>query len=500
MTLYYNEKKDQIKQSRQLTNITNQEVKMYHLYSTAASQPASSSRNKAESDFPIKSKNSTRILQTSNTAQNSSIGMEDVRIHYSFAPSEQLKTSQRGVIQLAEHIHNLRELDETEIPVIPSVKPTMVFESMGTSDTAMENVYKETKKYKGNTVCVFGLNKKQDGGQALVKARDLNEIPHHLVNFTFEWSKPDRMVAAKGYEMPFVEARLAIMKQANRLIFNTCNSEEVTPEQQNKVITPTEENLDFSMDPVYRWIDGDARDDSSDDLEIDFLREFSQNQNSNIVTGAYEWRHESDETARRAPTYHAFFALLNEKEALLRKTYMDRMREEAYTGTRMGNAYSSGDFYLPESTFLMNRRAHDILSRGPRGINLDGDQARESMRLFNASSMGKGVICYDENLHVTKPLKREFDENDGYAHSLIHFFSQDRYRKDMLKPALEEIRQSAFGTQWMPKGDAACERYGSIKEGCIEAIHVFLDAEDRFKTIKREISTLRGLNARKKKR
>jgi len=381
----------------------------------------------------------------------------------------------------------LQELDNTEIPVIPSEKPTMVFESMGVSNTVMENVYNETKKYKGNTVCVFGLNKKLGTEGALVKASDRNEIPHHLVNFSFEWSKPVGMDASKGYEMPFIEARHEIMRQAQRLVFKSC--ENVTAAQQSEVITPTEEDLDMSWNTVYRWIDGDAKDDSSDELDTAFLRAFSRQGNAYIATGAYKWRHESDDTAGRAPNYHDFITLLNEKETFLRETYMRCMHEETHVRTREGNAYSFGDFYLPESTFLMNWAAHNALSSDRNEINPDGDQTRESMRFFNASEMTRDRILYNKRLHVTKPLKREFSV-DGYAKSLMQFFSDNIYSREKLATALRELRQSAFGRQWEPKGSDAKAEYTRHKEECIDDIDAFLRDGDKFASIREEIRTM----------
>lgn len=466
---------------------------MYRTYASAVRQPASHSRYKAKSGSAIQDQSAAYAARPIDAAKKASVGMEDVRIHYSAAPPILRKASSCDVVQLAPHIHELDELDNTDIPVIPSVKPTMVFESMGTSSDAMENVYRESRKYKGNTVCVFGLNKKQGDGGALSKAPDIKVIPHHLVNFSFEWSKPARMNAVKGYEMPFVEARREIMAQAKRLTLSNGDSDSVTERQRQEVITPTVEEQDLSLSLVYRWIDGDAKDDSSDKLDINFLRRLVDGE-AYIATGAYEWRHESADAARMAPNYHAFITLVNQKEASLRGIYMRCMHEEARTNKGEGGAYAYGAFYLPESTFLMNQAAHNRISNDRSVINLDEDQTRESMRLFNASGMTRDKIIYKRQLHVTKPFKKEFSD-DGYAKSLMQFFATDGYSKDRLETALQNLRQSAFGSHWDPKDDAARKEYGAYKKKCIDGLDAFLRADNKFVSIRQEIVDMRGGHA-----
>lgn len=449
------------------------------MYKACANAVCPSFRNRLESGS---------ALHDNDVAYRSSVSMEDIRIRYSPAPPIQRSPFSCDVIQCASHIHKLQELDpgHTDIPVIPSEKPTMVFESMGTSNDAMENVYRESTKYKGNTVCVFGLNKKQGTEGALVTAADKNEIPHHAVNFSFEWSKPARMDAAKGYEMPFIEARGEIMKQAKKLNFTMCAPGSVTAKQQEKVITPTDKKPDLSWQPVYRWIDGDAGDDSSEELEVKFLKTFARIEDPYIATGVYRWRHETDTTAADAPNYHEFIELLNDKETFLRETYMKCMHQEMHTAEREGDAYAYGEFYLPESTFLMNQAAHNRISGAQRHIDSDGDQARESMRFFHASGMERNKIIYKQQLHVTKPLKREFSA-DGYAKSLMELFTSATYSKAALTAALQNLRQSAFGNQWEPKDSTAKTEYRAKKEECIGELDDFLTTDNKFESIQGEI-------------
>lgn len=371
----------------------------------------------------------------------------------------------------------------------------MIFESMGISDDVMNHVYDETKKYKGNTVCVFGLNKEVGSGPGLHKADDRLQKPHNLVNFTFEWTKPHGMDASKGYRMPFVEARSEIMAQANRIVLEPC---ELNPdEERGNVIPPGSPDPDMSTNPVYRWIDGDAADDSSDDIDLDFLKGFSDyGSAAAIATGSYSWRHESDDTAVRLPNYHEFIDLLNEKEIFLRKAYFDSMSREL-SSPDSGGSYATGNFYMPESTFMMNWAAHNAISspsniaRDAKAasrtnkINPDGDQAQESKRLYAASGIGAHGIVYREDLHVTKPFKDEF-ANAGYAGSLMKFFRKNKsYNRAKLEEALRGLRQSAFGSSWLPKGDA--QGYIDAKNRCINQIEQFLTQDNKFVLIQREL-------------
>lgn len=447
-------------------------------------QSAASLRAKSSARFPA-----------SGDGSGPAASFSDVQIHYSPMCPVQFKPASGEVVQLARHLSNVQPITTTDIPVVPSQKPTMIFESMGISDDVMNHVYDETKKYKGNTVCVFGLNKEVGSGPGLHKADDRLQKPHNLVNFTFEWTKPHGMDASKGYRMPFVEARSEIMAQANRIVLEPC--EPNSDEERGNVIPPGSPDPDMSTNPVYRWIDGDAADDSSEDININFLRGFADfGQRAEVVTGTYSWRHASDDTAVGLPNYHAFITLLNKKESLLRKTYFNCIRSEMSKLQKDG-PYSTGVFYMPESTFMMNWAAHNAISResniasnaqqaaSHNKINPDGDQAKESMRLYTASGIGVEGIIFRNDLHITKPLKDEFS-NDGYAGSLMKFFKENgSYNRAKLEEALSGLRQSAFGSSWLPKGDA--QGYIDAKNRCINQIEQFLTQDNKFVLIKREL-------------
>lgn len=475
---------------------------MDNMYAKAVCPPVSSYSDKAESGSAVYDKN---------CACGSSVNIEDVRIHYSPAPPIQRRPFPGGVIQFAAHIEVLRELEEeqTKIPVIPSKKPTMVFESMGTTKEAFQNVYAQSEKYTGNTVCVFGLNRKKPPQSEkapkneLTPEKDISNGLHHAVSFSFEWIPPAKPEVLKGYEMPFVEARSLVMEQANKLKFEPAPSKEGTSEHKEDT-TPKEKEEekeeDLSIYPVYRWIDGDAQDDSSEKMETEFLTSFARQTDLRIATGTYRWRHEAGTTAANAPTYHRFIKQLNKKEAFLRKTYMGRMYWET-KGIRRGGAYIQGAYYLPESTFLMNQAAHGKISSAGAKINLEGDQSRESEKLIEKAQIAPKNIRYRKDLHVTKPLKREF-EKGGYAASLIKFFSSASCSEEGLKTALREHRQSAFGNQWKPQGAYAESEYNKKKELHIKELHKFLSkkkeikvkgskrTETNFESIHREIESL----------
>lgn len=142
----------------------------------------------------------------------------------------------------------------------------------------------------------------------------------------------------------------------------------------------------------------------------------------------------------------------------------------------------------------MNGAAHNRISSDRNEMNFDGDQTRESMRFFSASGMGRDKILYKRQLHVTKPLKGEF-KDDGYAKSLMCFFTSGSYSRDALAEKLGELRQSAFGRQWDPTGDDAKAEYRQYKEECINRLDTFLTDQNRFASIQQEIMTLRERQA-----
>jgi len=468
------------------------EANMYKSYIDNVSQNKLSFSKKNQASTLQRRKKSPDVSALDN-ANRPAAGMREVNTHYSPVRTIQFKAGSGKVIQFERHISALNGISNTQIDVIPSIRPTMIFESMGKTNAVMEHVYRETEKYKGNTVCVFGLNQEAGTGPALQKAADKFETPHNVVNFSFEWTKPANMDPAKGYKMPFVEARQAIMAQANRLILNP---RAPGGTEQTKVIYPQRNpEADMSLNPLYRWIDGDAENDSSNDINITFLRNLAKSDaDAEIVTGSYHWRHDSGDTVRNAPNYHAFIHLVNQKEAFLRKAYFDAM-------DTADNNYLSGNFYMPETTFLVNQAAHNPISRpsnialntaaasGTNKIDPDGDQAQESARLYRASGIPANKIHYREDLHATKPLKDEFSDT-GYAKSLILFFTQNTtYNKTKLKEALSGFRQSAFGNSWMPKGSA--DDYKQKKELCITEIDGFLRNNNKFRDIREEIQAAR---------
>lgn len=144
-----------------------------------------------------------------------------------FQPIQRLFRSERvpaqrctdGVVQAVSHIENVTEikLASEHIELLASTMPTIVFESMGKDMESCKAIYNESKKYSGNTICVYGLNRKdgespgsQQGGQ-IIKP----EPNHLLYTFSFEWEKPRK--ASGGYEMPFVEARVLVMQKAKEI-------------------------------------------------------------------------------------------------------------------------------------------------------------------------------------------------------------------------------------------------------------------------------------------
>lgn len=416
-----------------------------------------------------------------------------------FISLPQMRSSHHDVIQCV-NVEVKEPIDTEEVQLVPKRFPTIIFESMGVDEEAMRNVYRETKKYQGNTICVFGLNKRvadlHNQDSQLPKPGDISEEPHHLRNFSFVWKKPERMEEDKGYAMPFIEARKAVMEQAQSMEIIHDNAEESGDGMPQN---------DYSHTYLYRWIDGDAKDDSSVNMDKKFLRDFARSGEKKIATGTYRWRHQQDETAGSKPTYHKFINLLNRKEALLRNYYFSLMKHEQEDGAgtnAVDPAYRylrPGKYYLPESVFLMNQAAHDAILEGNLITDYRAEQSRESEKIFARAHLEERNIVYRTDLHVTKPLKREFEET-GYAQSLMEFFKKESYTRQDLEKALK-IRQSAFDNNWGPapvgsnfdaEGHRIKSKFAEKQQQCIDRIDKYLkftneSSKTNFKIIKEEL-------------
>lgn len=442
------------------------------------------------------------------------------------------------VVQMAEHVKLKDNIDNENVPTLETnEKPTMIYESMGTGQGAVDNVYAESQRYTGNTVCIFGLNKRKDDlNDTLQKLSDKTEAPHFLRNFSFLWKKPENVAETAPYKMPFIEARLLVMQKAEEVTdaITAYASAHPAPAAAPSV-------RDRKHQFIYRWIDQDAKDDTSDDLDITFLHEFSKNENPRLATGTYRWRHNDPLRDQDFINYSSFIDQINTAEYQLRKKYFDlihspeqelhflnndliserskikgdkykvgaasknygnknwegllsayidqlhkspltRDQQEAQRTLNLSfsrNSYLPG-FYLPEPVLLMNAAAHSLMWRNYRRAALGSNsQERESMKISEFSQVQPQDVSFISELHVSKPLKDEFTPQKSYFFNtkMITLFTGD-FSPEKLKNALGSLRQSAFdSSKWyIENNDVLSRAFEDFKNTKITEIQAYLQA------------------------
>lgn len=338
-----------------------------------------------------------------------------------------------------------------------SRKPIMVFESMGTNMNDCKEIYAQTCRYEGNTICVFGLNIKGNLGDAkkqydkdfnpsaiageIISEQDEREAAgraeHLMYVFAFAW-EPLKADENSGYEMPFVEARLLVMDKASDII--------------NKELKWNNHKI------LYRWIDADARNDTSNDVSSKVLNSLARSEKAKILTGRYDWRHENSEISvdnnnmeiepaacEDNKLYDLFLVKINQAEKELRdffhylSTFDDsasnkipdevemrlnerHMEDRAFKGksgiyAEITNEALIPGYYLPETAFIMNQKAHqDMINELKKALGkLEEEQTltkqdKESMKsvgvLLNTVTFGqKDKKQNQENQNQEKPVK-----------------------------------------------------------------------------------------------
>lgn len=342
-----------------------------------------------------------------------------------------------GVIQAAGHIEG-GDVDPKAgqgimLPV--SRYPTMVYESMGTDLRQCLSVYEQSKRYPGNSICIFGLNARKPEGETtreilekytqyeqhqgllsryqaniehgiderflgaedvVIRGIDKRALDvwaagragpeegkayHLLYPCHFTWKKP--IEADKGYDMPYVEARLLLMGNASTIVNN------ISKGKDGKI--PSNQFL-------YRWIDGDATEDTTPQIPVRELQKMAGSGDRQIITGRYDWRHEEPGTGRKEK-YHQFIELLNGAERELREYY------------------------------------YELVERSPENVG--------EMILRRQHSKEPHL---DES--VKKPLKHEFDEKSYLGKNMRDFLMTKKGDEKGFIDALKNIRQSAWGNKW----------------------------------------------------
>lgn len=357
------------------------------------------------------------------------------------------------VVQAAGHIRDISHVDPGEDKVeLPDAEgPTIVFEAMGVKVSECEAVYEQTKKYPGNTICVFGLNAKPevtnadfDRTRAALSAYEYDqgddEYSHLLYTFSFRWTPITEH--NRGYPMPFVEARVQVMREAAAVV-DRLRGGAAAPDM------PPQYRF------LYRWIDADARDDTTASLAPELLDRFAKMGRAAVVTGRYDWR---SNTPGSRGNYEAFIKEFNQAERELRDCWYNLKRERPAPVS--GESSGGGDektmlealersylpgFYFPETALMMNETAHMGITESFSEEN--GAQDKESMKLVNLVNLRGDLslgISYQTGLSVTKPLKNEFTDGTYWGSDMLSFLRDRRRPEADFIVALKNVRQSAF--------------------------------------------------------
>lgn len=392
------------------------------------------------------------------------------------APVTQMKLKtafHRAVIQRVSHISVKNDINYDTLPtLLPNPKPTIVFETMGLTQEVADSVYNESKKYSGNTICVFGLNKRDDSlSGTLNKLPDIAEPPHCLRNFSFLWKRPVNIPERAPYEFPFIEARFAVMKRAQSLVTRIINQSNTLQESE----TNDKKNL-F----IYRWIDGDAKDDSSERIMTELLTDFAEDENQRLATGPYFWRHDSS-NCKGFSSYDEFINQINQAERELRACFFEHFNDSNPSNLTLNQ--DPNKFYLPEPTLLMNSAAHERIFSSFHHIALnESSQDQESIKMINAAHIPTRAISFINDLSVSKPLKHEFSTSSTessyiFNGNMKHFFSL-KYREvtiDLLKSVMQNFRQSAFNsTNWKLSEDSSNQQLEALRQERLSLLFDFL--------------------------
>lgn len=375
--------------------------------------------------------------------------------------------TQNQVVQLYTTIRDEEGVYDTNQWTLSNnaAKPTMVFESMGTNLQNCAEIYKQTCTYDGNTICIFGLNKPNSNqnpdpdlknvgniiselyaeinkgyDDIIASATGQTQYNHLLYIFPFVWNEPVGLPKDAHYKMPMVDARLKIMTHAANVV-----------EECNKKSGPTNKFL-------FRWIDGDARNDTSKDLSEVNLNQLANFEQATFITGIYDWEHESLDTENSMPVYHEFIQKLNEAEKELRESYHKVAKKCNKYNAVASNSYKPG-YYFPETVLLMNQAAHaEMLSSSI--YTQRGKQERESMRLaerITGTERPQNFFLFIPKLKAKKPIKHEFalsatnSDEISYLKPILSFFLEVPLSSSGTSGvphefivALNNLRQSAF--------------------------------------------------------
>ena len=305
---------------------------------------------------------------------------------------------------------------------------TMVFETFGNEAKPLRDVFLQSLRYKGKTICVLGINVRVEkigaeltddaviekvGAKKEELSRLLNPLVsdrHQAIIVPFLWGKTENMTG--GYELPYFEVRGKLMGIA----------QQVTSEEYNV---------------LYRWIDRDAQGDTSSGLGNEFLSKVSEDPEPRMITGSYGWRVDDVQP----PGMNDFLTALNAAEKDLRRFFFKLLNELSASDK------NSARFYLPEPTLIMNRSAHGkaMASLKIPKASADQGQSRESDKA--REKIGVDQIQFAPELTVSKPDKK-IDEK-FYLLEIRSYLADQNRDQSKLVLTLKKTRQSAFDNgQW----------------------------------------------------
>lgn len=391
----------------------------------------------------------------------------------------QMKKADRGAAQLVPHVMLGRRDEYGGIILMPNEKPTIVFESMSKYGREAQSVFNETKKYSGNTICVFGLNDKDKMPEIQVHIAD--EAPHFFRSFDFQWSRPDSGTRENRYMMPFIEARQLVMREAEEIV------------NRAKAVSGLPEG-DPAGKFIYRWIDGDATDDQSEQIPSESLGLLASGDIS-ILSGTYKWRSGAPGTKTH---YLELIDKINQVEEHLRAIFFYYYKKlsnkfEPFSVALpafIGERGTLSDYYLPETSLMMSETAHTTILNGDYGAYVNQEQSKESMKMLHKANIPRNLVAFERSFSIRKPLKSEFAaDGENYLGigllRLLKAGSQCSF--DDFYTELRKMRQSVFLQFTLPNVKLPNQKtYEEIKAHLAQGIYAYYAAN--YQQISSELS------------
>ena len=374
-------------------------------------------------------------------------------------------------------------------PLILTDVPLMVYETFGNEEADLLEIYRQSCRYPGNTICIMGLNRRStiaaykaaplpDISSLMQKLAEMRVPGHDACIVPFKWKsvgggkmaeieaqgarglRPedqekgafDAADQKLGYTLPYYEVRGYLMSQAERMI--------------------SARGIDYGQ-VLFRWIDRDVREDTADRLPPSLLQQTAADGEAKYISGTYRWSTQPGSFKKKI-----FMELFNNYERVLREKWFA-------INNSMGIASSL--FYLPEPALIMNYTAHyngmlNLMGAHKKSLMatklLEGKQDQESMAAFRGSaSEGNSIknVIFVPHFSVSKPNKRLPGSEDRYLQELEDMIGTpgaNAMSYENFCAVLSRVRQSAFNnSNWAFDSKATFrEWYAGDPSGRIEAL------------------------------